>query len=164
MRFTHPDLMPDTSFYYRVRAYSGPSCPPIDVSVPGGTGADAKDDGGWASPHRGPSGGAGRHTVRDGSAAAAPTALRGSVMTPNGIRFTWTDHAANVDGFLLESRPKGRPDFQVVAVIDPDVDSFGLVTLPNERVASYRVRAFAYGRSSNLASRKTGPEPSPGSR
>jgi hypothetical protein len=160
-RFTHPDLMPETSFYYRVRAYAGPASRPVDVTVPGVRRADetAKDDGRWASPHRVPAGRSGRHTVRDGSTAAAPTNLRGTVMTPNGIRFTWTDNAGDEDGYLLESRPKGRPDFQVVAVIDPDVDSFGLVTLPNERVASYRVRAFAYGRSSNLASQKTGADP-----
>jgi hypothetical protein len=158
--FTHPDLMPETSFYYRVRAYRGPASRPIDVTVPGGRrkGADAKRDDDWATPRRigGP---ADRHTVRDGSAAATPTDLRGTVMTPNGIRFTWTDHAGDEDGYLLESRPSRRPDFQVVAVMDPDIDSFGLITLPEERVASYRVRAFAYGRSSNLAAQKTGTDP-----
>ncbi|GAA4624079.1 hypothetical protein GCM10023196_022800 [Actinoallomurus vinaceus] len=158
--FTHPDLMPETSFYYRVRAYYGPTSRSIDVTVPGGrrAGKDATRDDDWATPrHIG--GPADRHTVRDGSAAATPTDLRGTVMAPNGIRFTWTDHAGDEDGYLLESRPRGRPDFQVVAVIDPDIDSFGLITLPEERVASYRVRAFAYGRSSDLAVRKTGADP-----
>ena len=160
--FTHPDLMPDTSFYYRVRPYAGPASRAIDVTVPGASRgrSTTKGDDGWAYPRRVQRGRTTGHTVRDGSGAAAPTDLRATVMTANGIRFTWTDHASDEDGYLLESRPRGRAGFQVVAVIDPDIDSFGLVTLPREKVAAYRVRAFVYGAPSNLASRRTGADPS----
>jgi hypothetical protein len=43
-----------------------------------------------------------------------------------------------------------------VALLDPDVTSFGLVKLPREKAASYRVRPFYYGTASDLAARRTG--------
>jgi len=39
----------------------------------------------------------------------------------------------------------------VADVLDPDVNACGLVTLPNEKHAWYRVRPFYYGAQSNVA-------------
>jgi hypothetical protein len=50
--------------------------------------------------------------------------------------------------------------YGVVALIDPDITSFGLVSLPDEKAASYRVRPFYYGTPSNPAYRGTGAETS----
>jgi len=77
-------------------------------------------------------------------------------MHANGIRFRWTDRATDEEGQLLEARPEGSSEFRVVAVLDPDVNSFGLVTLPHEKRAWYRVRAFAYGPPSGVAHQHTG--------
>ncbi|MGW7357951.1 hypothetical protein ACWGI0_15305 [Streptomyces sp. NPDC054802] len=44
----------------------------------------------------------------------------------------------------------------MVAVLDPDVNSLGLVTLPHQKRASYRVRAFFYGPPSGVAHQHTG--------
>jgi hypothetical protein len=74
----------------------------------------------------------------------------------NGILFTWTDHASDEEGCLLEARTDGSPAFEPVAVLDPDVNSYGLITLPGEKKASYRVRAFAYGAHSNVIELRTG--------
>jgi hypothetical protein len=41
-------------------------------------------------------------------------------------------------------------------VLDPDINSTGLVTLPEEKHASYRIRAFAYGERSNVVHLTTG--------
>jgi hypothetical protein len=41
-------------------------------------------------------------------------------------------------------------------VLDPDVNQYGLVTLPTEKRASYRVRAYFSGAPSNLAKQTTG--------
>lgn len=158
--FTHPDLMPKTPFYYRVRPYYGPASRVITVTVPRpGADEDAKDDYRWASPRPIHGASVARHPIRQAGAGAAPTDLHGVVVHANSIRFTWTDHANGEDGYLLEARPEGGADFGAIAVLDPDVESFGLITLPNEKTASYRVRAFYYGRPSNLAHRTTGAGP-----
>lgn len=46
------------------------------------------------------------------------------------------------------------------AVLDPDVTSTGLITLPEEKTATCRVRAFHWGETSNVAHLKSGPIPS----
>jgi hypothetical protein len=151
--YRHPDLIPDTWFYYRVRPYYGPVSRPVELAMPAGS-ADKKDDYRWAAPRtsRGRSG----RTIRDGGGAGAPTGFTGRVVRGDGIRFTWTDHARDEDGYLLEARPAGSGTYGVVALLDPDVTSFGLVKLPHEKTASYRVRPFYYGVASNLAARRTG--------
>ncbi|WP_273935095.1 hypothetical protein [Kutzneria chonburiensis] len=72
--------------------------------------------------------------------------------------FTWTDNAADEEGYLLEDQPAGAADYKVVAVLDRDINSFPLITLPDENTASYRVRAFYYGPPSNVVTRRTGGE------
>ena len=160
-RFQHPDLVPETTFHYRVRAYHGPASTPVSVSLPEASADDAEeDDQTWASPRVVAQRGDGvRLPLRAAHhAGAAPTDLRAALRPSRGILFTWTDHASDEDGFLLEARPEGSADFGVVAVLDPDVNSFGLFTLPGEKRAAYRVRAFYYGRPSNLVRQTTGPD------
>jgi hypothetical protein len=152
--YTHPDLMPQTTFYYRLRPYYGPASSAVTVTVPGGSaGNDSKD---WPSPATLPGGPAATHPVRTG--AAAPTAVNAKVLQSNGILFTWTDNASDEEGYLLEDKPGGAADYKVVAVLDKDINSFALITLPDENTASYRVRAFYYGPSSNVVTRRTGGE------
>ena len=152
--YVHPDLMPQTSFYYRLRPYYGPASTAVTVTVPGGSaGNDSKD---WPSPATLPGGPAATHPVRTG--AAAPTDLKAKVLQSNGILFTWTDNAADEEGYLLEDQPAGAADYKVVAVLDKDINSFPLITLPDENTASYRVRAFYYGPPSNVVTRRTGGE------
>jgi hypothetical protein len=158
--YTHPDLMPQTTFYYRVRSVYGPATPAVDVVLPEG-GFDEnthRDDPDWAAPRALPHPGVAQQAIRNPAtaAAAAPTDLKATVADANGIRFTWTDHASDEEGYLIEVRPAGSADFGVAAVLDPDITSFGLFTMPNEKRASYRVRAFYYGASSNIAHQTTG--------
>src|SRR2546423_909679 len=80
----------------------------------------------------------------------APTDLTATVKDANGIQFTWTDHASDEEGYLLEVRPAASPAFTVADVLDRDINSCGLVTLPNEKHAWYRVRPFYYGAQSNV--------------
>jgi hypothetical protein len=101
-------------------------------------------------------------SIRAGAAptqAGAPTGLQATVMHANGIRFVWTDHASDEEGFLLEVNPAGQADYAVAAVLDRDINSYGLITLPGEKKATYRVRAFYYGAPSNIVHLKTGHEP-----
>jgi hypothetical protein len=158
--YAHRELMPHTPFYYRVRPFYGPASDQVDVALPPGD-FDENDpaDQDWARPRTVPPPGP-VTTASVRTAAAAPTDLRGTVMDPNGIRFTWTDHATGERGYLLEVRAAGQADFAEVAVFDRDVNSAGLVTLPDEKRASYRVRAYYTGRASNVARRTTGSDQS----
>ncbi|WP_345943629.1 fibronectin type III domain-containing protein [Streptomyces sp. SID3212] len=167
--YEHPDLMPHTPFFYRLRPYSGPASAPVEVTLPPGepTAEDQEDDHTWTAPRTVDGPKADTHPVVDATAggrspaaepseAAAPGDLRATVMHAAGIRFTWTDHAEDEDGFLLETRPPGSGTYRPVAVLDPDINSFGLITLPDEKTASYRVRAFVYGEQSNIVQLETG--------
>ncbi|WP_327299296.1 MULTISPECIES: fibronectin type III domain-containing protein [unclassified Streptomyces] len=159
--YRHSRLMPQTPFYYRLRPYYGPASSAVEVNLPPGglSSKDKKDDNVWAAPR----------TVRSGHAPAAgplrvpgagtPTGLRATAVRANGIRFTWTDHARDEQGWLLELRTRRNSTYRVVAVLAPDINSFGLSTLPDEKHAFYRVRAFYYGVRSNIAHVTTGKAP-----
>lgn len=154
--FTHSDLMPETPFYYRVRPVLGPASGWVEVALPDGplTEEAAREDHEWAAPRVLPGGPAAIASVRDGR--AAPTNVTAIVKHANGIAFTWTDNATDEEGYLIEVQPKGSQDFRVAAVVDPNVNSTGLITLPDEKLASYRIRSFYYGQSSNVAHQRTG--------
>jgi len=158
--YKHSDLMPETRFYYRVRPYHGLASREVEVTLSGAQPDERSEKDGqeWAAPRTVPGAAVAKQSIRNPGAAtaAAPTDLRGTAVHADGISFTWTDHASDEEGYLLEARPDGAADFAVIAVLDPDINSFGLVTLPNEKKASYRVRAFYHGAPSNVANQKTG--------
>ncbi|MEZ0074219.1 hypothetical protein [Planotetraspora sp. GP83] len=162
--FTHPDLIPQTPFYYRLRSVYGPASQAIQVTMPKGalTKKIQKKDHSWMAPRTVPGGPVAKQSIRNTgtTAAGAPTDLKATVMHANGVKFTWTDHASDEEGYLIEVKAAGSPDFRVAAVLDPDVNSFGLITLPEEKHASFRVRAFYYGPPSNVAHQTTGADPS----
>jgi hypothetical protein len=149
--YEHPDLIPQTEFYYRVRSFHGPASATVDVTLPPGDEVPDSDGHAWAEPVTGPSGAS---PVR--SADAGLLDLSAEIKHANGILFTWTDRFEGEEGYLLEVRPAGAADFSVAAQLDPDVRSFGLITLSTEKNATYRVRAYYYGAATNVAHQKTG--------
>lgn len=150
--YHHRNLIPHTTFYYRLRPYSGVASRPVAVTV---TGTEARrDDRVWARPRTTGTPAARPRPV--GTGGAAPAALRAAVRATDGIEFHWSDRSADEDGFLVEDRPRGTGPYRVVAVLDPDIDTFGLTTLPDEQHADYRVRAFTYGPRSNVVHLTTG--------
>jgi hypothetical protein len=168
--FTHTNLMPETTFYYRVRPYYGPASAAVQVDLPPGDYDDNahQNDPDWAAPSARPEAAAAHQSVRgsaSGSAAGSasgstPSDLRATIRDANGIAFTWTDHTTDEDGYLLEVKPAGAADFSVATVLDRDVNTYGLVTLPNEKHAAYRVRAFYFGPASNIVHETTGKDAS----
>jgi hypothetical protein len=142
--YRHPDLIPDTDFYYRVRPLRGAATAPVQLQLaapPAGVTATG-DDPEWAVPR----------TITHGPA----TGLRATPHGPDAVLFTWADTTDGEAGQLLEVRAEGSPDWTVAMALDPDVNSVGLMTLPAERRAAFRVRAFTYGESSGVAHRTTG--------
>jgi len=164
-RYQHPNVVPKTTFYYRVRDYFGTASSPVDIVLPDAPpGEDIeKLRHEWTEPRRLPMAAPIEakpiRVASPAAAAGAPTDLKGIVKHSKGIHFTWTDRASDEQGYLLELRPEGAPEFGVVALIDPDMNSFGLITLPNEKHAAFRIRAFYYGPASNVAKATSGPEP-----
>lgn len=163
--YRHPDLMPETPFYYRLRPYFGPASPAVEVALPPGEPSERELTGNekWLTPRtvRGPKVRTVPLTARgaggaDTDAAAAPADFEATVKHATGIHFTWTDRAAGEDGHLLEVRQAGSEGYRPVALLNPDINSFGLITLPEEKRASYRVRAFVYGERSNIVHLMTG--------
>ncbi len=157
--YRHPDLIPETNFYYRVRTYSGPTAEPREITLPPGElddetqGADHE----WITPKTVPGTAVDTTPLRTGG--GAPTDFQATVVHANGVRFTWTDHATDEDGYLIEVKAAGATTFTPAAVLDPNINSAGLITLPDEKTAAYRVRAFQWGTTSNTAHVKTGPDP-----
>ncbi|MEU0881489.1 fibronectin type III domain-containing protein [Lentzea sp. NPDC005914] len=149
--YQHPDLIPETQFYYRVRPYSGPASATVDIALPPGDEVPESDGHNWAEPVKT---GGGTHPVS--SPEAVPGNLKAEVKHANGILFTWEDHASDEEGYLIELKAEGAADYRVAAQLDPDVTSFGLITLPDEKTATCRVRPFRFGSPSNLTHQKTG--------
>jgi hypothetical protein len=160
-RFEHENLIPETSFYYRVRSFYGPASSTVEVRLPGPRPEEDPDtdDGAWALPRTlPPPAGLTPRSIRGANVAAgaAPTDLQATLVSSTGVKLTWTDRASDEEGYLIEVRAAGRAEFRVAAVVDPDVNCFGLVPLPDEKQVMVRVRAFYYGKPSNLAHQTTG--------
>lgn len=149
--YRHPDLIPETRFYYRVRPFNGPASATADITLPPGDEVPDTDGHAWAEPRRG---GGGTHPVA--SPEAAPGKFAFEVKHANGILFTWEDRASDEEGYLIELKPPGAHDWRVAAQLDPDVTSFGLITLPDEKAATFRVRPFRFGPPSNVTHQRTG--------
>nr|WP_221471599.1 fibronectin type III domain-containing protein [Amycolatopsis umgeniensis] len=129
--YRHPDLIPETRFYYRIRPFYGAVSEAITVSGP------------LVSGSAGPA-----VSLRTGGQAAAPAAFRAEPGAEEMVRFTWADRSSDEDGFLVEIRKPGAPDFVPIEMSDPGTTSAGLASMPGEAGASYRLRAFYYGPAS----------------
>jgi hypothetical protein len=152
--YAHRKLIPQTAFYYRVVPYFGPTTNEVTVALPPGAYNDnAANPDPWATPTTVPGDPTTRASVH--TAAGAPTDLRATVEDANGIKLTWTDHDSDAQGYFVEIKPQGSAEFQVVQVLAPRINSCGVITLPNEKHATYRIRAFYYGAPSNTAMRRT---------
>jgi len=169
--FTHPNLMPDTTWYYRVRAYYGPASDSVDVTLPA-TLSDKEyvarfsrpEDYRWATPRTIPEKTTtAKFAIRNGNSAtkAAPSDLKATLVpsTVSGFQLNWNDHANDEDGYLVEMKPPDGKNFSVRAVLGRDINAFGYAFQPPERSGSLRVRAFYYGPPSNLVHIATGSGP-----
>ncbi|GAA2828155.1 fibronectin type III domain-containing protein [Crossiella cryophila] len=156
--YRHPDLIPETRFFYRLRPYYGTASPEQSVTLPEPKPGDKpeEDPHEWAVPQTLPGAPAGTQSLRANASAATPTEVKATVMTSQGIRFTWRDNASDEEHYAVEVKAGAAPAWSTAALLDPNINSFGLVTLPEERTAAYRVRAFYYGPASNVVELRTG--------
>jgi hypothetical protein len=165
--YKHARLMPQTTFYYRVRAIYGPTTDPVEVTLRKGL-SDAEyadryakpEDYSWTAPKTLPDQAPiEKKSIRDAvtATAAAPTNLKATFVptTVSGFQFTWTNHSSDEDGFFLETREDGHPDFTICAKMDPKINAFGWGFSPPQRKAFFRIRAYYFGTPSNLESKTT---------
>jgi hypothetical protein len=170
--YKHPDLMPETPCYYRIRAINGPASPEVEISLPKElpeaefkTRFEAVEDYSWAGPETVPENPpVEKKSIRDAATAAdaAPTNLTLTLMpvTVSGFQMKWTDRASDELGYLIEMKPEGRPLFKVSALVEANVNKFGWTLEPPIRKAAMRVRPYYFGRASKLIHLTTGPDTS----
>ncbi|MEU8637585.1 fibronectin type III domain-containing protein [Amycolatopsis sp. NPDC048633] len=126
--YHHPDLIPETPFYYREQPFSGPVSAETVVGAP-------------AVPSLGGTG---------------PAHLRLVEARDGTLTVSWTDMSKDEAGFLLEIRRPGEPAFSPIEVTDPDTTVCGLSPLPGEEGSAYRLRALSYGPLSPVVHQTTG--------
>ncbi|MGN6370753.1 MAG: fibronectin type III domain-containing protein [Phycisphaerae bacterium] len=169
--FTHPTLLPEAHFFYRVRPYYGEPSAPAEVELPAAlTNREFADryakteDYSWGAPKSLPTPNAPPPaSLRTNPAAATPADLHAQLVpsTVSGIQLTWIDRSSDEDGFLLESRTGGDPHFQVCALLAPNTNAFGWSLAPPDRAAAFRIRAFYLGQTSNIDAITTGKAAAP---
>jgi hypothetical protein len=169
--YRHPDLMWETTNYYRVRAYYGPTSAEVEVSLPKDlTEAEYEkryavaEEYHWALPVIVPDAKpVEKKSIRNPATAAAgaPTDFKITLqpISVSGFKLTWIDHASDEDGFMIELKPDGDSEFHVVALVPPNVNSFGWAFEPPARKATVRVRAYYKGPASELRHERTPAEP-----
>ena len=167
----HPDLMPETNCYYRVRAFYGRASAEVEVNLPPElTDEEYKrrfaqaEDYSWAGPVIVPDAApVEKKSLRDPatSDAAAPTDFKITLMpvTVSAFKLTWTDHASDEDGTMIEMKKEGSDEFEMVALVEPNVNSFGWALYPPLRKTVMRVRPYYFSEPSKLIYLKTGKDP-----
>jgi hypothetical protein len=172
--YRHADLMWETTQYYRVRAYYGQPSAEVAITLPAElTDAEYKrrydlpEDYHWAVPVIVPDPKpVEKRSLRNPAtaAAAAPTDLKLTLqpISVSGFKITWTDHANDEVGTMIEVKKEGSADFEMVALVEPNVNSFGWAFEPPMRKAVVRVRPYYFGEPSPLQHLVTPKEPAEG--
>lgn len=158
--YHHPDLAPDTKFIYRIRPFFGPTSALVGIMTGPAPAAETDQppgplDEASAAAAKDPSAKSIRKAATVGP--AAPGDLTAVLSAPLNVELRWRDHASDEDGYLVEAGTDDRGPFQVVALLPPNTTSYRQIQLPPVTKCYFRVRAFFYGKTSNLARRSTAP-------
>ena len=157
--YRHPNLIPGTKFLYRVLPYFGRASNVAEVTT-GKQGPQQNPSPDMAKPSQSATSEI-KKSVKSTLTAAegAPTDLKATLIPPAGVKLEWKDHAKDADGYLLEIKNGKNSDFKVSAFLNPGSTSLISYGFPFETTFYFRVRAFFYGKPSNLAEKTTGPSP-----
>ena len=160
--YRHPNLIPQTRFVFHVLPYFGEPSNVAEITT------GKKESQQPPKPERSdkaalpPSSAATRYSIRSASTLdqAAPTDLKASLISPAGVKLDWKNHAKDEDGYMLEIKTDPDPDFKLSAFLEPGTSTLTTYNLPYESRVSFRVRAFFYGKPSNVAEQTTGQDAS----
>jgi hypothetical protein len=157
--YRHPNLIPQTRFVFHVLPYFGESS-----NVAGITTGKKGPQQALPSEKDGPPASSSdpKYSVRSVStlAQAAPTDLKVTLIPPVAVKLDWKDHASDEDGYIVEIKSDPDSDFRVWGFLDKGTSTVTTYNLPYQTRLSFRVRAFFYGKPSNLAEQTTGRDPS----
>jgi len=162
--FQHKDLGSETVLTYRIHPYFGKSSGPVPIttgSVDAAKTEPEEPDGPVEeSPVDVKSRSGDLYSIRRAEtfAEAAPTDVTASLSGPTHVVLRWKEHAADADGYFVELSLHPDKDFQVCALLPSHTTSFRKTGLPPATRLYFRVRAFFYGRPSNVVTETTGPE------
>lgn len=130
--FTDSGLMPDTKYYYRVRAYNSFGHSPYSNETS-------------------------TNTLPIGTPPNAPTNLNVIVTSCDLVKLTWKDNSDNEDGFKIE-RKEGDGEYIVVGNVGVDQETFNDDTVSENKTYTYKVTAFnVYGFNSSIEKSVTTP-------
>lgn len=156
--FRHPRLLPHTRFVYRVVPFFGGASNVASITT-GRQGPQQPPHPGNPIPETASGSKASLHSILT-EAQAAPTDLTATLIPPAGVSLKWRNHASDADGYLVEIKPEWGSDFKVSVFLKADATALTTYGFPFETKFSFRVRAFFYGKPSNLAEQTTGADPS----
>ncbi len=75
------------------------------------------------------------------TAPCAPTDLTAAAVSTDQINLSWSDHAENESGYILE-RKSGTTPYMVLTVRGPDTESYSDMNLTSNTVYTYRIRSY----------------------
>jgi hypothetical protein len=157
--YLHPDVAPESKLIYRIHPFYGQPSAETTITT-GKAPADAKnnDEEGPLPPLEHETA-VEQKPIHDLAtfAAAAPDGLTGKLFSPTTVDLRWNDRATGEDGYLVEIAGPEDKDFKICALLPANATSFRKTQLAAETKCRFRVRAFFYGDSSNLATVTTGP-------
>ena len=143
-RFRHTDLAPETTFIYRVEPFFGTPSAPAELTT--GEGAAGTQEEGPFTPPADARAGRSLRTHAD----AAPATLTATLAAADTVELRWQDRARDEDGYLVELADGATGAFAVRALLPANSTSFRALELPPRTHVRFRVRAFFYGKPSNL--------------
>jgi phosphodiesterase/alkaline phosphatase D-like protein len=140
VQYTNTGLLPETTYYYRIRAfnsygYSGYSNE-ASITTPSAT-----------------------------SLPEAPTNLAANAATCNEVSLTWTDNAINETGFIIERKEDGGIYSSLTSSVTENSTSFTDNTVEPEKKYYYRIAAYningesAYSNEANTTTPPCGTVP-----
>jgi cellulose/xylan binding protein with CBM9 domain/fibronectin type III domain protein/galactose oxidase-like protein len=112
--FNDPGLAPNTTYYYKVRAYKG---------------GDNSQFSNEAS-------------TTTASPATAPSGLSASPFSPSQINVCWTDNANNETGFKIERKTGAGGTYAQIATVGANVTCYNDTGVAGSTTYYYRVRAY----------------------
>jgi hypothetical protein len=159
--FTHPDLVPSTTFLYRLVPFFGRPSATFAVTtgpaLPEGAdpGAEGPLENATAPGHL-----PGKSALRSPTtiARAAPANLTVALSAATSAELRWEDRAADEDGYLVELSTDAT-SFKVCALLPADATSFRKIDLPPRTRVTFRVRAFFLGSPSQAVAATTAAAP-----
>ena len=154
--YRHPNLLPETRFVFRVRPFFGATSNVAEITT--GKEGPQQDVSGQAT--KAPAAPVTKHSLRNAESLphAAPANLTAVLIPPAGVHLRWIDRAQDADGYLVEIKSESA-DFRASSFLEAGSTTLVTYNFPFESKFAFRVRAFAYGKASNLAEQTTGEDP-----